>query len=149
MPYGPPLYGIFWGHIFANIGGWGWSELFFIAGHGEICHPHGWSTWRPADQPTTRRSTWTWGLFEENHTRDPYGLACCGLVCGSPCGSHVGGKFRYGLLEKSLTTVDAEKNYHLPPNFYITAPYFGTIRFGCRNVKITSQKLSWNYLWAL
>ena len=28
MPYGPPLYGIFWGHIFCKYGGWGWSELF-------------------------------------------------------------------------------------------------------------------------
>ena len=30
----------------------------FLAGHDEICPPHGRSTWRPADQPTTRRSTW-------------------------------------------------------------------------------------------
>ena len=28
MPYGPPLYGIFWGHIFCKYWGWGWSELF-------------------------------------------------------------------------------------------------------------------------
>ena len=29
MPYGPPpLYGIFWAHIFCKYGGWGWSELF-------------------------------------------------------------------------------------------------------------------------
>ena len=28
MPYRPPLYGIFWGHIFCKYGGWGWSELF-------------------------------------------------------------------------------------------------------------------------
>ena len=28
MPYGPPLYGIFLGHIFCKYGGWGWSELF-------------------------------------------------------------------------------------------------------------------------
>ena len=27
MPYGPPLYGIFLGHIFGKYGGWGWSEL--------------------------------------------------------------------------------------------------------------------------
>ena len=26
----PPLYGIYWGHIFCKYGGWGWSELFFI-----------------------------------------------------------------------------------------------------------------------
>ena len=28
MPYGPPSYGIFWGHIFCKYGWWGWSELF-------------------------------------------------------------------------------------------------------------------------
>ena len=27
-PYGPPLYGTFWGHIFCKYGGWGWSEIF-------------------------------------------------------------------------------------------------------------------------
>ena len=44
------------------------------------------------------------GLFKENHTRNPCISACCGLVCGSPCGSPMwgGGKFRHGLLEKSL-----------------------------------------------
>ena len=63
----------------------------FLAGHGEICPPHGRSTWRPADQPTTRRSTWTWCFFKENHTRNPCGSACCGLVCGSPCGSPMWG----------------------------------------------------------
>ena len=26
--------------------------------------------------------------------------------------------------------------------------FIGTISFGCRNVKIASQKLSWNYIWA-
>ena len=32
MPYGPPLYGIFWEHIFCKYGGWGWSEFFsFVA----------------------------------------------------------------------------------------------------------------------
>ena len=30
MPYGPPLYDIFWGNIFCKYGGWGWSELFSI-----------------------------------------------------------------------------------------------------------------------
>ena len=39
--------------------------------------------------------------------------------------------------------------YHLSPNYYITARYFCTINFGRRNVKITSQKLFWNYFWAL
>ena len=35
----------------------------------------------------------------------PCGLACCRLVCRLPCGSPMwgGGKFRHGLLEKSLT----------------------------------------------
>ena len=27
-----------------------------IAGHGEICHPHGWSTWRPADHKGPKKS---------------------------------------------------------------------------------------------
>ena len=30
MPYRPPLYGIFLGHIFCQYGGWGWSELFSL-----------------------------------------------------------------------------------------------------------------------
>ena len=30
------------------------QSVTFLAGHGEICPPHGRSTWRPADQPTTR-----------------------------------------------------------------------------------------------
>ena len=30
MPHRPPLYGIFWGHLFCKYGGWGWSELFSI-----------------------------------------------------------------------------------------------------------------------
>ena len=37
--------------------------------------------------------------------------------------------------------------YHLSQNYYITARYSWTINFGRRNVKITSQKLSWNYFW--
>ena len=41
----------------------GLFSVTFLAGHGEICHPHGRSTRRPADQPTTRRSTRIWGLF--------------------------------------------------------------------------------------
>ena len=28
MPYRPPLYSIFWGHVFCKYGGWGWSEIF-------------------------------------------------------------------------------------------------------------------------
>ena len=67
------------------------KSVSFVAGHGEICPPHGRSTWRPADQPTTRRSTWISCLFKENHTRNPCGSACCGLVCGSPCGSPMWG----------------------------------------------------------
>ena len=64
-------------------------SVTLLADHDEMCHPHGWSTWRPADQPTTRRFTWTWGLFKENHARSLCGSACCGLVlvCASPCGS--------------------------------------------------------------
>ena len=27
MPYGPPSYGMFWGHFFLKHGGSGWSEL--------------------------------------------------------------------------------------------------------------------------
>ena len=67
------------------------KSVTFLAGHGEICHPHGRSTWRPADQPTTRRSTWISCLFKENHARNPCGSACCGLVCGSQCGSPMWG----------------------------------------------------------
>ena len=63
-----------------------------FSGHGEISPPHG-IPWRPAEQPTTCQSIWTWCLFKENHTRNPCGSACCGLVCGSPCGSPMwGGK---------------------------------------------------------
>ena len=69
-------------------------RLTFLAGHGEIWPPHGRSTWWPADQPTTRRSTWTWCLFKENHTRNPCGSACCRLVWGSPCGSRMWGPAR-------------------------------------------------------
>ena len=81
-------------------------SVTFLAGHGEICPPHGRSTWRPADQPTTRRSTWISCLFKEIKARNPCGSACCGLVCGSPCGPPMwGGKFRHGLLEKSLSVM--------------------------------------------
>ena len=66
-------------------------SVTFLADHGEICAPHGWSTWRPADQPATHRSTWTSCLFKENHTRNPCGSVWCGLVCGSPCGSPMWG----------------------------------------------------------
>ena len=31
MPYGPPLYGISWGHIFCNMGGGGGQNCFQIA----------------------------------------------------------------------------------------------------------------------
>ena len=77
----------------------GFSGAFsatYPAGHGEICHR--------GDQPTTRRFTWTWGLFKENHTRNPCGSACCGLagLRFAMWITRVGGKFRYGLLEKSL-----------------------------------------------
>ena len=40
------------------------------------------ATCRPA-QPTISRSTWTWCPFKENHTRNPCGSACCGLVCSA------------------------------------------------------------------
>ena len=53
-----------------------------------------------ADQPTTRRSTWAWCLFKENHTRNPCGSACCGLRVAMWI-AHAGGKFRHDLLEKS------------------------------------------------
>ena len=38
-----------------------------------------------------------------------------------------------------------KSTYHLSQNNYVTAPYFWTINFGRRNVKIASRKLSWNY----
>ena len=62
------------------------------------------STWRPADQPTTRRSTWTWALSK----RKPYkkfmwiGVLWAGLRVAMWI-IHVGGKFRHGLLEESLS----------------------------------------------
>ena len=37
MPYRPPLYGIFWAHIFCKYGGWGWSEL---CSNVPFCRPH-------------------------------------------------------------------------------------------------------------
>ena len=55
--------------------------------------------------------------------------------------AEVNGEFR-ALEARSISI------YHLSQNYYITAPYFGTINFGRRNVKITSQKWSWNYFWA-
>ena len=36
-----------------------------------------------------------------------------------------------------------KNTYHLYQNYYITSPYFWTIHFGSRDVKITSQKASW------
>ena len=30
MPYGPPLYGIFWVHIFSKCGGWSGQKRFQI-----------------------------------------------------------------------------------------------------------------------
>ena len=45
---------------------------------------------------------------------------------------------------------DASKvfTYPLFQNYYITAPYFWTIKFGRHSVKMTSQKLCWNYFLA-
>ena len=65
-------------------------SVTFLAGHGEICPPHGWSTWRPADQPTTRRSTWTWCLFIEKHTgnRRVVGWSA-GRHVDRPCGGQI------------------------------------------------------------
>ena len=38
MPYRPPLYGMFLGHIFfCKYGGWGWSELFSVCIHHWCC----------------------------------------------------------------------------------------------------------------
>ena len=73
-----------------------WKQCFFsvafLAGHGEICPPHGWSTWRPADQTTTRRSTWISCMVFFKKAPSPCGSACCGLFCRSPCGSIVWGQ---------------------------------------------------------
>ena len=33
MPYGPPLYGRIFGHIFCKYGEWGWSEFVKLSGH--------------------------------------------------------------------------------------------------------------------
>ena len=76
----------------------------FLAGHGEICPPHGQSTWRPADQPTTRRSTWIscmvfFKTIQEIHVDRRVVGWSAGRHVDCPCG---GGKFRHGLLEMSL-----------------------------------------------
>ena len=62
------------------------DSVAFLAGLGGICHPHGWSTWRPADQPTTRRSTSTWGLLKENHKKE---IHVDRRVVGWSAGCHV------------------------------------------------------------
>ena len=103
---------------------WGcrWAQVTlrlsdFSSGHGEICPPHGRSTWRPADQPTTRRSTWiSCMVFFKRHQevhvhrpRSPCASACCGLVCGWI--AHVGDNFRHGLLEKSQRDRQREREW--------------------------------------
>ena len=55
---------------------------------------------------------------------------------------------RGGNSTASVLRATFEQGYHLSQNYYITARYFWTINFGRRNVKITSQKLFWNYFWA-
>ena len=77
----------------------------FLAGHGETCHPHGWSTWRPADQPTKRRSTWTSCLF----LRKPYqkSIRICVLWAGLRVAmwmARVGGQ----ICLKTVTTLNKE-----------------------------------------
>ena len=81
----------------------GHISVTFLAGHDEMCPPYGGSTWRPADRPTTRRSTWTWCLFKEKPRKKSMwiGVLWAGLRVAMWI-THVGGKFRHGLLEKSL-----------------------------------------------
>ena len=82
------------------------ESVTFLAGHGEICHPHGWSTWRPADQPTTRQSTWIscYGFLLKRPQSMWIGVLWAGLRVAMWI-THVGGKFRHGLLEKSLNEI--------------------------------------------
>ena len=67
--------------------------MTFLAGHGEICPPHGRSAWRPADQPTTRRSTWiSCMVFLKKH-QVPVDQCLVGWSAGGhvdhPCGGQL------------------------------------------------------------
>ena len=104
--------------------------MTFLAGHGEICPPHGRSTWRPADQPTTRRSTWIscMILFKKAKKSMWIGVLWAGLR-DSMWIAHVGGKFRHGLLQRTdiieiLLEFDRNSlNYH-----FLEVP-FGRVPF--------------------
>ena len=79
------------------------NQWLFLADHGEICPPHGRSTWWPADQPTTRRSTWISCVVFFKKAPNPCGSACCGPGLRVAMRiTHVGGKFRHDLVEKSI-----------------------------------------------
>ena len=68
------------------------KSVTFLAGHGEICPPHRWSTWRPADQPPTRRSTWTWCLKQKYKESMWIGVLWTGLRVAmriTPCGEQI------------------------------------------------------------
>ena len=69
-------------------------SVTLLAGHGEICHPHG---------DPQRRSTWiSCMVFFKKSPRSMWiGVLWAGLRVAMWI-SHVGGKFRHGLLEKSL-----------------------------------------------
>ena len=60
------------------------KSVAFLAGHGEICHPHGWCT---CNTPVHMDFLYVF----LNKAPSPCGLACCGLVCGLPCGSPMWG----------------------------------------------------------
>ena len=54
-------------------------------------------------------------FLKENHTRNPFRSACCGLVCRVAMWiAHVGGKFRHGLLEKLLILILEDAGRVLP-----------------------------------
>ena len=62
--------------------------------------------WRPADQPTTPRSTWISCMvfFKKANKCMWIGVLWAGLRVAMWI-THVGGKFRHGLLEKSLNKI--------------------------------------------
>ena len=72
MPYGPPLYGIFWGHIFCEYGGGGGQNYFQI--ETSTYNEKVWAAWLALAQSScvamkllfpltslTRSALWAWG----------------------------------------------------------------------------------------
>ena len=74
--------------------------------------------------------------------------SAAGWCSRNPCGQKAG-RFASVLLSPLRAGAPCQfrllLDYILFQNYDITAAYFWTTNFGRRNVKITSQKLSWNY----